>query len=355
MADYLLIDFGSTNIKYALYNVSESKVLIDGAFPFPDKLQNDNELIFEADPKKITDILSLILNSITLNSLNGIIISVQMHGYILTDSGRTPITPYISWRDRRSLIKFNDSKYYDIFKTENIIWSERGTSCKANLPLISLFAQRYLYPNLLKEGTEFFTLGSYIAYTLTGNNASHITDCAATGMYNAETCEQMEDYEVKIPKAFKNVEILGCFKGIPVYSPVGDHQASFLGCGVKDGQYLLNIGTAAQLSTLSYEKSEFYECRPYFDGRSLCTITGLIGGHVIKENPNIKQQLIDNYSSALKRLQKKDSLLVCGGAASHFPNLINEVCMEIGLPYQIQQNNSAINGLKKIAVVSNKI
>lgn len=349
MADYLLIDFGSTNIKYSIYCTKKSNFLISASFPFPDKMPNTNELFFEVDPHKITDILHAILNSITLDSLSGIIISVQMHGYILADLKGTPITPYISWRDKRSCVKFHGRTYYEMFENKNIVWSERGTSCKKNLPLINLFAQKHLFPHMFMNDIEFYTLGSSITYILTGKNATHITDCAATGMYNAETCEQTEDSHIIFPQAFKDVEIVGKFKGIPVYSPVGDHQASFLGSDVEGTQYLLNIGTATNISTLSYEKGELYECRPYFGDIRICTITNLIGGRTIRENPDICDELIENYLNAIKSLPKKDNLLVCGGTVNYYPKLIENVCSGIGMPYQIRQNNSAIGGLKKIA------
>jgi sugar (pentulose or hexulose) kinase len=271
-----------------------------------------------------------------------------MHGYILANKSGNLLTPYVSWRDRRAAILFENGVYLE--KAKNVEWSRRGTTCKENLPLYSL----YTYKDICKQDIEFFTLGSYITYYMTGNNTTHITDCAASGFYDINSCiRNTEEFpNIQIPKAVAAVETVGKYKDIDVYAPVGDHQASFLGSNVKDSEYFLNIGTATQISTLSYELSDNYECRPYFDDRRLCTVSGLIGGRTIREvckahvNESFCTELAKDYLKALTALPQKKKLLVRGGAVRYFPDLIKLVCEKMEMTYDILNGVSAINGLK---------
>jgi sugar (pentulose or hexulose) kinase len=346
-----MIDIGSTSIKYVAYDYFTDKVILKNKLPFPDRLTNDNALFYEVSIEKITRAIDDVLLCVEYLSIGRIVISVQMHGYILADLKGKLLTQYISWQDRRSEVK-------DKLPYPDVKWHDLGTSYKANLPLCSLYTHK------LNENTEFFTLGSYIAWYLTGNNTSHITDCAASGFYNVDSCSRgVDEYPtIKLPQAVSDVKVIGKYKNIDVYSPVGDHQISFLGSNVADYEYLLNISTATQISTLSSELSENYECRPYFDKRRLCTISGLIGGRTIRklyseeQNEEFCNELAENYSLALKKLPKKEKLLVSGGAVQHYPELIKSVCDKIGIPYRIQEETTAFNGLEILVkeVVNNE-
>lgn len=350
MTDYLLLDIGSTNIKYAIYCLERDEIKDSGTTAFPPKIPNQNPLIYEVELAGIQAALDAVFRKAWATSLSGILLSVQMHGYILADADGTCLTPYISWQDRRSLTQYNGSTFFAQFQLQHphICWSTRGTSCKPNLPLISLYTQAMRSPTLFQQQIQFFTLGSYAAFLLTGQNASHITDCCASGFYDASTGNTACNRNMILPRAYKQLPAIGKYKGVPVYPPMGDHQISFLGCHVQQHQLLLNIGTAAQLSTLSHETSGLYECRPYFDGQALCTVTGLIGGSDIRKNPNICQELAENYRQAIERLPIKSELLICGGGADHYAPLLQKVCAGIGVPYQILHTNPAIAGLVTI-------
>ena len=338
---YLMIDLGSTSIKYAVYDYLTDEFILKSKLPFPDRLINDNILFYEVSIEKIIKTIDDVLLCVDHLSIGSIVISVQMHGYILADLNGKLLTQYISWQDRRSEVQ-------DKLPYPDVKWHDLGTSYKANLPLCSLYTRK------IHKNMEFFTLGSYIAWYLTGNNTTHITDCAASGFYNIDSCRRgVEEYPtIKLPQAVSNVKVIGKYKNIDVYSPLGDHQISFLGSNVADDEYLLNISTATQISTLSSELSENYECRPYFDKRRLCTVSGLIGGRTIRklysgeQNEEFCDELAENYSLALKNLPKKEKLLVSGGAVQHYPELIKSVCDKMGFPYRIQDETTAFNGLE---------
>jgi len=75
--------------------------------------------------------------------------------------------------------------------------------------------------------------------------------------------------------------VTGLPAGIPVFAPIGDHQASFLG-SVADrrSSVLVNVGTGAQAAvyTEGFEFTPPIELRPFPGGGNLLSNVGLSGG-----------------------------------------------------------------------------
>lgn len=339
---YLCIDIGSTSIKYA-----ESE---NGSFPekvnktpFPEALPLP-EPFYEADAEKIFSIVKDIIDS---SSAQAVMFSVQMHGYLLADKNGKLLTRYISWRDKRAGLKPYGST----------LSPEHGVGLKANLPRASVKVTAELFPEIAKNAAVFFTLGSYLAFRLTGNNVTHITDAAASGFYNCITGRvdfDEKDYPVKLslPTAFTEVKPAGVYNGKTIYTPVGDQQATILGLGENDC-YILNLGTAAQMcETGDIFLSGDFECRPFFDGKFLYTVTGLYGGGYIRENSRgkgIEEALVSDYKKALEKLPEKKNLIVTGGTTEYYKELILGVLKELPPKSRVAEKADAINGLCRLA------
>lgn len=332
----LLIDIGSTNIKWAVDDNNSNLKVSKTAFPQSKPLPLP---FFEIEIDKITDIICDIINN--AEDIKNILISTQMHGYVLTDENNNPVIDYISWQDERaSLVQYP----YKIPK-------EQGVDLKPNLPRASVYAISQLNPEIYQKVHEFFTLGSYISYYLTKNNTTHITDAAPSGYYNVVT-RQAEKTQFRLPQASYDVEIVGRYKDINVFSPVGDQQAAILGCGAQTDTYILNLGTAGQLCAINdtFIKGDF-ESRPYFNNRTLCTVTRLMGGKFIKnyQGQDLEDKLIQNYLDAIKKLPNKSKILVTGGVVNYQKGLLTKVLNNIGLPYTFNETADALNGLKILA------
>ncbi len=69
--------------------------------------------------------------------------------------------------------------------------------------------------------------------------------------------------------------------GCPIYSAVGDHQASLLGVGLSPAELSINIATGSQVSILADTPSTTGQTRPYFDRSLLHTITHLPAGRAL--------------------------------------------------------------------------
>lgn len=342
MNQALLIDIGSTNVKWAV-TARDFTIIASNTIPFPKK-NTTNNAFFEVDINKIYQVIQTIIDN--NSEVKQLFISTQMHGYLLADSQYQPLTPYISWQDHRAKDTITP---FSIDKTS-------GVAFKTNLPKASVMAMYHLYPNTMRQVKHFFTLGSYIGFKLTGQNATHITDAAATGYY-AVIDDFVESMPFILPKAFHNVTSIGQYKHIEVFTAVGDQQASILGTN-SDSSYVLNLGTAAQLCTINHEYiAGDFESRPFFNNQTLCTVTGLIGGKDIRQNTSgdLENQMIIQYQNSMMKLPKRDKVIVIGGVLSNHRQLVEKVLDKIGIPYSIDMESTALDGLNNIAKEVNKM
>lgn len=330
----LLIDIGSTNIK-SMY-CEEGGAGTVHKTPFPAPRVNDG-VRFEVDPQEIVQIVRSVIDAYNCEK---VFISTQMHGYLLADKSGRLLTDYISWQDRRA----------ESTGTIVKIRQESGTAMKGNLPRAGVESFRKTDPKLYGQIGEFYTLGSYVAYVLTGRNATHITDAAASGFYDIKSRTQ-EKVSFALPQAYYKVVPVGQYSKKTIYTALGDQQCSVLGAGGDEWHTVLNLGTAAQLCTVEcgFVKGEF-ESRPYFGGRTLCTVTGLPGGKVLAEYAgNAEEFLLKEYSAALKKLPRRTSMIVTGGVLVYRRELIVRVLKETGEKFVLHEGADALEGLKLIA------
>lgn len=333
LKNVLLIDIGSTNIKWTAQNCDGNVGEVRSTF-FPEKSQLLSPY-FEVNIDEIIDLLMGIIKQ--ERDCEALFISTQMHGYILTDENYKPITNYISWRDKRA----------EQIHIPFTIDPESGTSLKYNLPKASLYSIKCLQPELFKRAQYFFTLGSYFVFILLGQNATHITDACPTGFYSAITGVP-EECKLHLPISFSEITSLGQYQNMMVFTPIGDHQASITGAKPDMDSYILNLGTAAQLCCIEdhFISGEF-ESRPYFNGKTLCTVTGLFGGQKILEytENDIEEQMFKSYQTAIEKLPKRKKIFVTGGVLKYHMPLIKKVLDKLGIPVIFDLDGNAIQGL----------
>jgi len=334
----LLIDVGSTFIKYGVFDDTTQHIILEDKTAFPAPCVDDGKN-FLVPACRIREKIASIFSATEKYYCKKAFFSVQMHGYLLRKPDNS-FTDYVSWRDKSGDI--TDSRF------QMIDFSKLGTSLKKNLPLAKLAFRN-------PEG-ELFTLGSYISWVLTGVNATHVTDACPTGFYFADTglCNGHAGSMV-MPQAHTSVKVIGRYRDIMIYTPIGDHQVSFLGSGAGEDKYLLNIGTATQISCIGDVSSENncsgtgvfpgkYEARPYFDGgKRLCTVTGLIGGAELFLGGR-EDAFLGQVSQALEILPRKDEILLGGGGAQQIYSFLKE-----HIKCTLIQENIGMEGLKIVA------
>ena len=190
-----------------------------------------------------------------------------------------------------------------------------------------------------------------MVYKLTGKNTTHITDAAASGFFNVKerVCDKVE---FKLPCATYEVLSVGKYKNTVIFTPVGNQQASVLGAVGKDYEgVILNLGTAGQMCCIKngFTSGEF-ESRPFFEGKTLCTVTRLIGGGVIAEKTDeeLEKLLLADYMQAKKKLPTSGNMIITGGVTKYRKKLLCSVLDKLNVNYQFTQQCDALNGLKKL-------
>lgn len=329
----LLIDVGSTVIKWMETGSENVKISF---VPFPEKI-NLPEPFYEIPLRAITDELEeIIFNN---NKSKRIFLSVQMHGYVLLNSVGKPITEYISWMDKRAVLSAH--KIY--------LPPESGVRLKENMPRAGILAMEDLFPNFMSMAAEFCTLGSYLCKKWTGQNETHITDATPSGFFNING-EIIGNKKYNYPKACMDVRSVGLVGGKTLFVPVGDQQCAVFGSGANENEYVLNLGTAGQLCVISDEflVGEF-ESRPYFGGKTLCTVTNLPGGKVLEDNQCVDQIMESQYVAALTKLPKRNRIRAIGGTSRKYFESIQRIFNKIGLPVSVTKQEDGLNGLKKIS------
>ena len=332
----LFIDVGSTFVKYAVkcdnFTETESKF----AFPEPSICDGGR---YEVPTDLIDRVIFEIFDNVAACGVDRCYIGVQMHGFVLRyPSGE--MGNYVSWRDKLdSLLPEEINSQIDLY--------ENGTSSKVNLALFKLMRGR-------AEGAcELYSLGSYIAWRLTGKNVTHKTDACALGLFRADTLEASVAFEgLALPNPTHSVCEVGKYRGISIFTPVGDHQASFAGsgAGVSDA-YLLNIGTATQISTLgqAYPRASGVEARPYFDDRRLLTVTGLVGGAKLYEDGANADELIREVECAIEKLPQKRKMYMGGGGAQIVFDVFKSAMSRRGIECVLIDKELGIEGLCMIS------
>ena len=185
----LCVDFGSTFIKYFVFD-GENIVFADRQ-EFPKPCVNDG-VVYEISIENINKSVFEIFEKTKQYDIEKCFFAVQMHGYVIKKQDGT-FSNYVSWKDKSGDITNPLLK--------NIDFEKNGTSLKNNLAAVKLITQ--------KEKFEFFTLGSYIAYRLTGLNVTHKTDACASGFFNAETLRPMDTANILLPKVTHEVLPIG--------------------------------------------------------------------------------------------------------------------------------------------------
>lgn len=330
MCSNLYIDIGSTNIKWQADGGGTESV----SFPLPCR---DQFPFYEVETVRI---LEIIQNLILQKKAKRVFFSVQMHGYVLAEKSGQELTNYISWKDCRAAfvnIPFTIDK-------------KSGSAMKNNLPRAGVYASKVLGLIPKSGALEFFTLGSYLMYKLTGKNITHITDAAASGYYNAATCLPLLDDSILLPEATDQIVCAGKCGESEIYTPVGDQQAAILGCGASEEDYIINLGTAGQACCISQDNvvGEF-ESRPYFGHKTLCTVTGLMAGRANYDLENAWDDFYEQYKNALLKLPPKKKIIVTGGLIQYHRKEMDQVFDKIGVAYTYHMKADTLSGLKILA------
>ena len=224
----------------------------------------------------------------------GVLISGQMHGVVLVDGDGSPRGPVHTWQDNRDTVGGPDGSPLRRLQ-ESLSTAEKmatGNELRPGLPLSTLH-------RLVLEGTDVQDLipASLLSFCTAAlakvgqdRFGMHVTDAAAHGFldlrdstWHVPTLKVAGLTDLQLPTVHRDVTAVGLLHGggCPVYTAVGDHQASLLGVGLARDELSINIATGSQVSILADTPSTNGQTRPYFGEFLLRTMTHLPAGRAL--------------------------------------------------------------------------
>ena len=274
------LDLGTTTMAGVLLDVERGDLLHVASRPNDAALPVNLPTRAEQDPARLLTLALDVLSELTAvgRPVDGIALSGQMHGILCAGPGAQPLTPLITWQDRRTAEPLPGSgTMLDRLHAHvaDLDWRRNGCRIHHGYGAATLFW--WLQQQALPAGTHHVCdVAGWLAAQLTGSPPSMDPTLAASwGIYDLldrawnapflgglgidpRHLPPIHDSGVRVGGLGRSLaHRVGLVAGLPVYNPVGDNQASFLGTAVQaagveglhvSGAVLLNLGTGGQVS-----------------------------------------------------------------------------------------------------------
>ena len=239
------------------------------------------------DPVKIIDIVFSMMAefSAKYSDIKGIGFTGQMHGILYVDEKGEAVSPLYTWQDGRG-----NQPYIDGKTCSEYLSAKTGYSLATGFGLVTHFYNREhgLVPD---RAVKLCTIMDYAVMKLTGRTTPLIdySNGASLGFFDREklvfdiaALERAGIDPSILPETGQSASLAGYYKGdIPVYSAIGDNQASFLGSVTDISRSVhVTVGTSSQISiyTDTYVEVESVDTRPFPGGGYILVGAALCGG-----------------------------------------------------------------------------
>ena len=290
MPIYLGIDVGGFFLKGAELNTDCETVgpIIRLTGP---KLKFSSNGGVTLDPTELTRAVKQLVNGLfdERKTYEGILITGQMHGFIMVNNEGHPQTEVVTWRDTlREDLSTRESSLIIRERLDEKSLFEVGNELRGGIPLAGIFTRIKLGYRF--EGLTPHSLISFIAHGLCESFCDpimHNSDAAAHGFLNLQTnawhhslLDECGITSLNLPRVTANMDQVGICRStkLPVFVAVGDHQSALYGVRLNEGELSLNVATGSQVSVISNEISTTCQSRPFFGNRFLSTFTHIPAG-----------------------------------------------------------------------------
>jgi sugar (pentulose or hexulose) kinase len=306
------VDLGTTKITCIAVETSSGSILAIGSASNDANVTSSEDRLRGRSEWRTDLILSAAIRCLSsvagqLGSRTSDVVAIgitgQQHGMVLVDATTLqPLSPLINWQDRRALEKMPDGMKTWLEAAREAVgheaWKQTGCWLHPGFMAVTLFEmnRRQQLPANVKS---LFIMDLFAA-TLTGQAPITEPSCAgSSGVFDVRS-RQWNEQAIKalglnrslFPEIKEADQVVGGLTieharssglpaGTPVFAPIGDHQASFLG-SVTDSResVLINVGTGAQVAvyTDGFDFESPIELRPCPCGGNLLSNVGLAGG-----------------------------------------------------------------------------
>ena len=300
----LLLDFGASRVKAALYDGSK---LLHNADYNPVLPELDTNNYFEVSPDKLKSCFESICSDYAMYNYKRIYVCSEMHGFVLTDLSGSYLTNYISWKDNRAIEPIAGINSVDyILHNLPDFKKHTGMNPKPGLPAI----------NLIHMGRKGEVSGDIKMLTLPEiftneviENKVHITMLAGLGVWDIYSDSEYKRYfelcldlgiNLHVNSRVHEVDLIS--EGI--YTAVGDNQCAIYGAKLNNDDVCLNLGTGSQLVVIDKaDPSVSIEQRPGIDlGNAdlLSVQTHIPSGRALNVYVGFIQSIFDMTGSKIK-------------------------------------------------------
>jgi len=306
---FIGLDIGTSKIGAVMIDSANAELVsfVGAANDSNIAFKSEDRLLWsEQSPKiileRVFEVLHILKNQsgVPGEDIDGIGITGQMHGVVVVDEEREPVTNLITWEDRRCLSLMPDKNHTYLDVILDIFRNRDNTGCIPSSGYMGCTLFWLSKNNLLPyRNVKASFISDFVCSQLTGGNIyTDITNAASSGVFDILKNSWYKDFidELDIPysifpEVLRPGEIAGKLQstvsektgipcGIPVCCAVGDNQASVLG-SLKDwNDIVINIGTGSQISFITdfFNPDNNFEMRPFFDDKYLLVGAALCGG-----------------------------------------------------------------------------
>lgn len=303
----LFIDFGATRIKWLIEKNCDLKCIKYGELQNPYVVSGyKTEIDIKLFKKQIINLVESVVKRYDLKS---ILVSSQMHGFLLQDYEGNLITNYISWMDQR-YFKENIREYESFCNEYSKLFLETtGMPIKSGLPFFNSISICRVIKT--KHDIKILSLPElFLSILGIPIQKIHVSMAAGLGFYDIykdEISDSLLDLHCKlsggrhiqfnqVTKESKLFSTSICSKHIDVSIGFGDHQCAVLGADNTLNTISLNLGTGSQASQIVkkdkikfIQKNKITYLRPFFRGQFLECITHIPSGRVLTQFLSILQ------------------------------------------------------------------
>lgn len=295
---FLALDLGTSFLKGAVLDLERAEISNISRSPFPASIGGLPSRHVEVEPAAILAATRGLLEQLAAAApdAEGIVVTSQMHGIVLTDATGKALTNGVTWQDQRILDSAGEGQvtFFDrLLGQLDPQWiAETGNGFKQSLPLCTLYW--WARNSMLPDGAIPASLPDYVLATLSGSPAiAEPTMAASFGMldyhtnsWHAEMLGALGLDSLAWPRVVNFSEPSYTFnvggRDLPCYAPVGDHQCALVGALLQPNELSLNISTGSQVGVIvpDFVPGE-YETRPFFDAGYLQTVTRIPAGRAL--------------------------------------------------------------------------
>jgi len=370
------IDIGSTSIKGVLLKNDSKELLRVVSLPLRSRLCSTSPAYYEEDANSIREDVFAIIKELASDpirgslEITGIAFTGQMHGGVFLDEAFEPLSPFITWQDKRLEEKLpnEDRSFLEKLRTlvEEDDWLTTGSRIYAGYFIGT--AYWYLQKKLVPPTTRYISgVHDWIASTLTGKHTSDPSTVAAWGVYSIrdKAYSQVIVDALNISKEWlpeiipmgkpignilsPYIQELGLSASTIVYSGTGDTQASYIGSGATKETLLINFGTGSQLM---WEIDSFHlfpgtDTRLLSDSRYLITVPTLAGGKAYALLADAVLDLLEQLNIQVSKEQVYELLNQSAGDAQRGSKGVTIIPFFNGSRYKGEDARASILGLTR--------